>query len=228
MSDKRDRWRPMVHSGRRWRVAGALAGLGAALAVTTVAVVPKIAGGGEGTDSAGGPPAAIAPPVNELALQLEEALHGPLPGVPEEYQEMVREAAATCAGLPPTVLAAQIEAESTWNPTAVSEAGAKGIAQFLPSTWKHFGVDANGNGTADPFEPEDAIYSAAAYDCDLYQRVSNVPGDRVANMLAAYHAGPGAVVEAGGLPPILATSQYVWRIYTIGLRNTQEALKTVG
>jgi murein DD-endopeptidase MepM/ murein hydrolase activator NlpD len=45
----------------------------------------------------------------------------------------------------------------------VSSAGAVGWMQFLPSTWKKYGVDATGSGYADPFNPTDAIFAAARY-----------------------------------------------------------------
>jgi murein DD-endopeptidase MepM/ murein hydrolase activator NlpD len=45
----------------------------------------------------------------------------------------------------------------------VSSAGAVGWMQFLPSTWKEWGVDANGDGVADPYNPVDAIFTAARY-----------------------------------------------------------------
>jgi hypothetical protein len=46
---------------------------------------------------------------------------------------------------------------------SVSSAGAVGWMQFLPSTWKEWGVDANGDGVADPYNPVDAIFTAARY-----------------------------------------------------------------
>ncbi len=46
---------------------------------------------------------------------------------------------------------------------SVSSAGAVGWMQFLPSTWKSWGLDANGDGVADPYNPVDAIFAAARY-----------------------------------------------------------------
>jgi hypothetical protein len=46
---------------------------------------------------------------------------------------------------------------------SVSTAGAVGWMQFMPSTWKRWGVDATGDGVADPYNPVDAIFSAARY-----------------------------------------------------------------
>jgi cell wall-associated NlpC family hydrolase len=71
----------------------------------------------------------------------------------------------------------------------------------MPDTWAAYGVDANGDGVADPLDPEDAIPSAAVYDCAVAREVRDVPGDPVDNMLAAYNAGPGRVIEFDGVPP---------------------------
>ncbi|HEX4280043.1 MAG TPA: lytic murein transglycosylase [Solirubrobacteraceae bacterium] len=46
---------------------------------------------------------------------------------------------------------------------SVSTAGAVGWMQFLPSTWQRWAVDANGDGVADPYNPADAIFTAARY-----------------------------------------------------------------
>jgi murein DD-endopeptidase MepM/ murein hydrolase activator NlpD len=66
--------------------------------------------------------------------------------------------------VPWSVLAAinQIETDYGRN-LSVSTAGAVGWMQFMPSTWKRYGVDATGNGVADPYNPVDAIFSAARY-----------------------------------------------------------------
>jgi soluble lytic murein transglycosylase-like protein len=47
--------------------------------------------------------------------------------------------------------------------TNVSSAGAVGWMQFMPSTWRRWGTDASGDGVADPYDPHDAIFSAARY-----------------------------------------------------------------
>jgi soluble lytic murein transglycosylase-like protein len=62
------------------------------------------------------------------------------------------------------VLAAINEVETDYGRNLnVSSAGALGWMQFMPATWKSYGVDANGDGTADPFNPVDAIFAAARY-----------------------------------------------------------------
>jgi hypothetical protein len=66
--------------------------------------------------------------------------------------------------VPWQVLAAINEIETDYGRNlSVSTAGAVGWMQFLPSTWKRYGVDANGDGVADPYNPVDAIFSAARY-----------------------------------------------------------------
>jgi hypothetical protein len=66
--------------------------------------------------------------------------------------------------VPWQVLAAINEIETDYGRNlSVSTAGAVGWMQFLPSTWKTWGVDANGDGVADPYNPVDAIFSAARY-----------------------------------------------------------------
>lgn len=141
---------------------------------------------------------------------------GLAPGaVPALYEPLVEKWGAMCPSLTPPLLAAQLYQESGWNPDARSGAGAEGIAQFIPGTWAAHGLDANGDGKADIWDPEDAIPSAAAYDCELAQDVRSVPGDTTDNMLAAYNAGAYAVIQYHGVPPFPETRNYVQRIRTL-------------
>ncbi|RKN41841.1 NlpC/P60 family protein [Streptomyces hoynatensis] len=129
--------------------------------------------------------------------------------VPPEYERLVQDWGNSCQALSPAVLAAQLHQESGWRPDAVSAADARGIAQFIPSTWAVHGFDANGDGVADIWDPADAIPSAARYDCTLAEQLRDVPGDPTDNMLAAYNAGPYRVIQAGGVPDIAETRNYV-------------------
>jgi murein DD-endopeptidase MepM/ murein hydrolase activator NlpD len=73
-------------------------------------------------------------------------------------------AAGRTYGIPWQVLAGINKIESNFGRNlGPSSAGAVGWMQFLPSTWLRWGVDANGDGVADPNNPADAIYSAARY-----------------------------------------------------------------
>ena len=97
--------------------------------------------------------------------------------------------AATNAGINPNLFERQIQQESGFNPSAVSPAGAEGIAQFMPATASSMGVN--------PWDPTSALNGAAT----LMAQLSNQFGGNYAMALAAYNAGPGAVqyaINAGG------------------------------
>jgi cell wall-associated NlpC family hydrolase len=129
--------------------------------------------------------------------------------VPAEYRNLIEEAGNTCPEVSPNLLAALLTQESGFNPKAKSPAGAQGIAQFMPSTWENHGIDGNGDGKRDIWDPEDAIPSSAKYLCTIADDVKGVPGNKQNNMLAAYNAGSGAVREYGGVPPYKETQNYV-------------------
>ena len=135
--------------------------------------------------------------------------------VPPAYASLVQRAGSACPAAPPSILAAQLETESGWNPTARSSAGAMGIAQFMPGTWASLGVDGDGDGRADVWNPADAITTQARYDCILAAQMSaalqagQVTGTLTELMLAAYNAGPQAVLAAHGVPPFPETRSYV-------------------
>ncbi|WP_326689454.1 MULTISPECIES: bifunctional lytic transglycosylase/C40 family peptidase [unclassified Streptomyces] len=129
--------------------------------------------------------------------------------VPAAYAGLVQKWGNKCAALNPALLAAQLYQESGWRPDAKSPAQAQGIAQFIPGTWATHGIDANGDGKRNVMDPEDAIPSAASYDCKLAKYVKDAPGNVTDNMLAAYNAGAYAVIKYGGVPPYQETKNYV-------------------
>ncbi|MYU57118.1 MULTISPECIES: NlpC/P60 family protein [Streptomyces] len=135
--------------------------------------------------------------------------------VPAAYQGLVQKWGNLCPAISPALLAAQLYQESGWNPKAQSPANAQGIAQFIPGTWAEYGIDANGDGKKDVWDPEDAIPSAASYDCDLAKYVKDAPGDATSNMLAAYNAGAYRVIQYNGVPPYSETQNYVKTITTL-------------
>ncbi|TLQ38626.1 peptidase P60 [Streptomyces marianii] len=141
--------------------------------------------------------------------------------VPAEYQELIEEAGNTCPEVTPDLLAALLTQESGFNPKAQSPVGAQGIAQFMPSTWESSGIDGNGDGKRDVWDPEDAIPSSAKYLCAIAQDVKDVPGNKQNNMLAAYNAGTGAVLKYNGVPPYKETQNYVRSISALAGQSSK-------
>ena len=145
-----------------------------------------------------------------VTAQVQESLQ---PGtVPAADATLIEQAATTCSVLSAPLLAAQFYQESGFNPNAVSDTGAMGIAQFEPGTWATWASPGDGDGKENPYNPADEIPAAARYDCALARQLSKVPGDQVANMLAGYNAGPEAVLSANGIPNIEQTQNYVKNI----------------
>jgi hypothetical protein len=122
------------------------------------------------------PPAPIGPGGVPTASNptFSFALPGAAPvGVPNFFIDSFRippfllpiyQAAGIQYDVPWQVLGAINEIETDYGRNlSVSSAGAVGWMQFLPSTWKTWGIDANGDGVADPYNPVDAIFTAARY-----------------------------------------------------------------
>lgn len=132
--------------------------------------------------------------------------------VPAADAALMNQYGHMCPTLTPSLLAAQLYQESGFDPTIVSPAGAIGIAQFMPGTWPNWSSPQDGDGKQDPRNPADAIPAAARYDCAISHQLSGIGGDAVANMLAGYNAGPGAVEQYQGIPPYAETQNYVKNI----------------
>jgi len=108
--------------------------------------------------------------------------------------------AAHAHRLPPFFLTATLLQESAYDPTAISDAGAVGIAQFTIPTAVRYGVD--------PWTPQSAIDGAARL-LSAYVRAYHGARDPYALALAAYNAGPGAVAYYHGVPPYTETRDYL-------------------
>jgi hypothetical protein len=142
-------------------------------------------------DAAGSTPAAGGEPESSVGLPAF---------VPAGFRRPIERAAArwnVSAGL----LAAQLLAESNFNPYAVSGAGAQGIAQFMPGTAASYGL-------GDPFDAPAAIDAQARLMSDLLHQFDGA----IPLALAAYNAGPGAVEACDCVPDIPETEAYVARI----------------
>jgi Transglycosylase SLT domain/D-alanyl-D-alanine carboxypeptidase len=119
--------------------------------------------------------------------------------VPPRFRDVIARAAQRW-NVGAALLAAQLYAESGFNPNASSPAGAQGIAQFMPGT-------AAGYGLSNPFDPEAAIDAQAHLMHDLLRRFASVP-----LALAAYNAGSAAVERCMCIPPFPETQAYVAKI----------------
>lgn len=112
--------------------------------------------------------------------------------------------------IPPALINAVIEVESSFNPRAVSPRGAMGLMQLMPDVAASLGVE-------DPFEPEQNIRGGVAL---LRRLLDKYEGDYT-RALAAYNAGEGAVDRSGGIPDFPETRNYVNRVMRAYMRNSE-------
>ena len=146
--------------------------------LSLLAVLVAALGGAGGAAGAGSPVFAVVPSTPMLtplaSAQVPNAPGLTLPAAPADPHNSpglalpallgIWQRAGTAYGVPWQVLAAINKVESNFGRNmGPSSAGAIGWMQFMPSTWLRWGTDANGDGVADPWNAEDAIYSAARY-----------------------------------------------------------------
>jgi soluble lytic murein transglycosylase-like protein len=115
-------------------------------------------------------------------------------------------------GVRADLVAAVIEAESEFNPRAVSRHGARGLMQLMPKTAATLGVD-------DPFDPKANIEAGVKHLRAMMDRFDN----NIPLALAAYNAGEVAVIKHRGIPPYRETRAYVKRILKRLDRSTAAA-----
>ncbi len=129
----------------------------------------------------------------------------------EALYEQIITTTAQWHGLDPALVKAVVKCESGFNPWAQSPKGAQGLMQLMPSTQTMLGV-------SNPFNPQYNVEGGACYLAMLKQTFS---GD-VQLALAAYNAGPQAVVAAGySVPAIAETQQYVRCVFAAYERYRQ-------
>ena len=146
-----------------------------------VGIAPTFDGGGywvaysDGTVAAfGDAPSADTPTVGSRSQPRVVAIVGATRLVPSDYVSWTRQAAATCPGLPWTVLAAIAKVESDFGRSTLpgvqlgsNSAGAQGPMQFLPATFAAYGqpVPTGGVTPASPYDPLDSVWAAARLLC---------------------------------------------------------------
>lgn len=108
----------------------------------------------------------------------------------------VARSAARRHGVPEDLFLRLVTQESGWDPEALSRAGAIGLAQLMPDTARLLGVN--------PQDPGQNLDGGARYLAEQYREFGSW---RLA--LAAYNAGPEAVVAHDGIPPYAETQAYV-------------------
>lgn len=119
---------------------------------------------------------------------------------PKELDPIFKRAADKY-GIDEKLLKAVAKAESNFNSSVVSSAGAIGVMQLMPSTASSLGV-------TNPYDAEDNIMGGAKYLSRLLEKYDG----NVSLALAAYNAGSGNVEKYGGIPPFKETQNYVHKI----------------
>jgi len=127
-----------------------------------------------------------------------------------EYIPYIREYAALYK-VPEELVISVIMAESSFIPTAVSDAGACGLMQLTRNTAKHMGL----NG--DIFDPQGNIKAGVKYLHYLLTRFN----DNMVKAVAAYNAGPGKIMQYRDVPPFIETQNFVKNV----LNNYYELVK---
>jgi soluble lytic murein transglycosylase-like protein len=133
------------------------------------------------------------------------------------YDQDIRDGQAFY-GIPEAFMRAVIKTESDYDPHVVSSVGAQGLMQLMPETARSMGV-------TNAFDPRQNIMGGARYLQVLARRFCKTPAaidpqrpaerltvcstDEKVKVVAAYHAGPGAVEKYGGMPPYETTRWYV-------------------
>lgn len=172
------------------------------LAVAMITMIPAYLLSGYATVE----PASEA--LGESALPVASDSSDPRPGAASAARTLdMREidahirASAARHGVPARLVAAIIEAESDFDPRAVSRKGARGLMQLMPETASSLAV-------RDAFDPYANIDAGVRH---LRRLMDRFDGD-LPLVLAAYNAGENAVATYGGVPPYRETRRYVARV----------------
>jgi len=118
----------------------------------------------------------------------------------KNYDEIIHKAAKQFS-VDTNLIKAVIMAESSFDPNAVSESGAQGLMQLMPTTAADMRVD-------NPFDPEENIFGGTRYLGLLLKRFKQ--DKRLA--VAAYNVGPKIVANQNSVPPIPQTRRFVEKV----------------
>ncbi|MBP9112743.1 MAG: lytic transglycosylase domain-containing protein [Polyangiaceae bacterium] len=116
------------------------------------------------------------------------------------YDEWIRQAASLYQ-IPVELIRAVIKVESDYDPRAISRSGARGLMQLMPDT-------ANKLQVRDIHDPRENIFGGVRF----LRTLANTFNGDLALTVAAYNAGPNAVMSAGGIPNIAETQDYVQKV----------------
>jgi soluble lytic murein transglycosylase-like protein len=140
------------------------------------------------------PPTAPAGPAYSITVSEDSAIAIP---PRQAYAPIIAEAAERY-DIDAALIASVMEAESAFNPFAVSRAGAMGLMQLMPEV-------AEEHGANQPFDPRENIMAGARYLSRLLRHYNG----NLELTLAGYNAGPGNVARYGKVPPFPETQRYV-------------------
>ncbi len=121
------------------------------------------------------------------------------------YGELIYEAARRHE-LNPRLVAAVVQAESAFDPEAVSPKGASGLLQLMPATAGRFGLEPGGI-----FDPDRNLEAGVRYLKWLSERFDG----ELSLILAGYNAGEATVDRYNGVPPFRETHDYIRRVYSL-------------
>ncbi|MDK2896263.1 MAG: hypothetical protein PWP04_383 [Candidatus Atribacteria bacterium] len=143
----------------------------------------------EGRFSLSSPSPVTSKPAGRIEVKREDS----------SFEELISEYARQNK-LDPDLVDRVVQAESGYDPQAVSPRGAMGLMQLMPGTCDFLGVN-------DPFDPRENLAGGTKYLRGLLDQFGDL---RLA--LAAYNAGPSRVKEYGGVPPFSETESYLKKI----------------
>jgi soluble lytic murein transglycosylase-like protein len=170
----------------------ALAGAALVLATVSPATAQVIEIGPEGITALSGP--VVVTPEGAIPIRAERK--APASSKHAAVAPLL-DRAGEAAELSPRLLEAIAYVESRFNTKAISPKGAVGMMQLMPGTAADLGVD--------PHNPEENARGGA----DYLRKMVTMFGNNVELAVAAYNAGPAAVLKYGGVPPYAETRAYV-------------------